>query len=174
VRRALLDTDIFSEVAKGKNEFVRRRALTYMSTVGPLAISTATVVEVVKGFRKVGREREIDRFLASLPKLEVFALDTVAAEHAGRIYGDLERVGQPIGRADPHDRWYRARPRARSGHRESWPLRADHPGRSSDRDRGLARFGSTVVTIHRRRSFRPRVEARSSRNARLSEENVPL
>ncbi len=69
MRRALLDTDIFSEVAKGKNEFVRRRALTYVSTVGPLAISTVTVVEVVKGFRKVGR--------------------------------DLERVGQPIGRADP-------------------------------------------------------------------------
>ncbi len=101
MRRALLDTDIFSEVAKGKNEFVRRRALTYVSTVGPLAISTVTVVEVVKGFRKVGREQEIDRFLASLPKLEVFALDTVAADHAGRIYGDLERVGQPIGRADP-------------------------------------------------------------------------
>ena len=97
MRRALLDTDIFSEVAKGKNEFVRRRALTYMSTVGPLAISTVTVVEVVKGFRKVGREQGIARFLASLPKLEVFALDTVAAEHAGRIYGDLERVGEQIG-----------------------------------------------------------------------------
>jgi tRNA(fMet)-specific endonuclease VapC len=101
VRRALLDTDIFSEVAKGKNETVRRRALAYTSTIGPLAISTVTVVEVVKGLRKVGREPEIDRFLASLPKLEVFPLDTVAAEHAGRIYGDLERLGQPIGRADP-------------------------------------------------------------------------
>jgi hypothetical protein len=60
-----------------------------------------TVVEVLKGRRKVGREQEIDRFLASLPKLELFALDTLAAGHAGRIYGDLERLGQPIGRADP-------------------------------------------------------------------------
>lgn len=101
MRRALLDTDIFSEVAKGKNETVRRRALAYTATIGPLAISTVTVVEVVKGLRKVGREPEIDRFLASLPRLEVFPLDTVAAEHAGRIYGDLERLGQPIGRADP-------------------------------------------------------------------------
>lgn len=101
MRRALLDTDIFSEVAKGKNETVRRRALAYTSTIGPLAISTVTVVEVVKGLRKVGREQEIDRFLANLPKLEVFPLDTIAAEHAGRIYGDLERLGQPIGRADP-------------------------------------------------------------------------
>jgi predicted nucleic acid-binding protein len=51
VRRALLDTDIFSEVAKGKNETVRRRALAYTATIGPLAISTVTVVEVVKGLR---------------------------------------------------------------------------------------------------------------------------
>jgi tRNA(fMet)-specific endonuclease VapC len=119
VRRALLDTDIFSEVAKGKNEIVRRRALAYTSTVGPLAISTVTVVEVVKGLRKVGREQEIDRFLASIPKLEVFSLDTVAAEHAGRIYGDLERLGKPIGRSRSHDRWYRSRSRARAGHWES-------------------------------------------------------
>ena len=101
MRRALLDTDIFSEIAKGKNELVRRRALGYTSAVGLLAISTVTVVEVVKGLRKVGRESEIDRFLANLPKLEVFPLDTIAAEHAGRIYGDLERLGQPIGRAYP-------------------------------------------------------------------------
>ncbi len=60
-----------------------------------------TIVEVVKGLRKVGREAEINRFLASLPQLEVFPLDAVAAELAGRIYGDLERLGQPIGRADP-------------------------------------------------------------------------
>jgi tRNA(fMet)-specific endonuclease VapC len=101
VRRALLDTDIFSEVAKGKNAAVRERALAYTAALGRLTISTVTVVEVIKGFRKVGREREIDRFLGSLPQLEVVSLDTTAAEHAGRIYGDLERLGQPIGRADP-------------------------------------------------------------------------
>jgi tRNA(fMet)-specific endonuclease VapC len=28
-------------------------------------------------------------------------LDAVSAELAGRIYADLERLGQPIGRADP-------------------------------------------------------------------------
>src|SRR5271166_7089435 len=31
----------------------------------------------------------------------VLALDQAAAELAGRIQGELERVGQPIGRADP-------------------------------------------------------------------------
>jgi tRNA(fMet)-specific endonuclease VapC len=101
VRKALLDTDIFSEIVKGKNEIVRRRALAYTAVLGPLTISTVTVLEVVKGLRKVRREPEIDRFVASLPQLEVVPLDTIAAEFAGRIYGDLERLGQPIGRADP-------------------------------------------------------------------------
>jgi tRNA(fMet)-specific endonuclease VapC len=101
VRRALLDTDIFSEIVKGKNENVRNRALAYTATLGPLTISTVTVVEVIKGLRKVGREPEIDRFLGNLPRLQVLPLDSAAAEQAGRIYGDLERLGQPIGRADP-------------------------------------------------------------------------
>lgn len=101
MRKALLDTDIFSEIAKGKNQIVRRRALAYTSALGRLAISTVTVVEVIKGLHKVGREPQIARFVASLPQLDVLPLDAVAAEHAGRIYGDLERVGQPIGRADP-------------------------------------------------------------------------
>ena len=118
VRKALLDTDIFSEIAKGKNETVRRRALAYIAAAGPLTISSVTVVEVVKGLRKVGREKEIERFVASLPLLEVVPLDTTAAERAGRIYGDLERLGQPIGRADPMIAG-RHRPGTPARHRES-------------------------------------------------------
>ena len=101
MRRALLDTDIFSEIAKGKNETVRRRALAYTSTIGPLAISTVTVVESSRGYARSGASRSsIDSSLA-FRSSKFFPLDTVAAEHAGRIYGDLERLGQPIGRADP-------------------------------------------------------------------------
>ena len=32
---------------------------------------------------------------------ELLTLDLSSAESAGRIYADLERTGQPIGRADP-------------------------------------------------------------------------
>ena len=39
--------------------------------------------------------------MASIASEEVFPLDIVAAELAGRITGDLDRIGQPIGRADP-------------------------------------------------------------------------
>jgi tRNA(fMet)-specific endonuclease VapC len=43
----------------------------------------------------------VAHFMASITAEEVFPLDVAAAELAGRITGDLERTGQPIGRADP-------------------------------------------------------------------------
>lgn len=101
MRKAALDTDIFSEVVKGKNLVVRARAAAYVAACGPLTISLVTVLEVVKGLHKVQREADVQRFLASLSLLEVLPLDLDIAVLAGRIYGDLERTGQPIGRADP-------------------------------------------------------------------------
>ena len=50
---------------------------------------------------KVGRENHIARFLSAIPGSEVLTLNIKSAELAGRIYADLERTGQPIGRADP-------------------------------------------------------------------------
>ena len=40
-------------------------------------------------------------FSPGLPTVEVLPLDLQSAVLAGRIYADLERTGQPIGRADP-------------------------------------------------------------------------
>ncbi|MCC7385059.1 MAG: hypothetical protein IT384_24650 [Deltaproteobacteria bacterium] len=56
---------------------------------------------MVKGLHKKSRVAELDRFVDSLGAMEVLPLDTPAAVTAGRIYADLERSGQPIGRADP-------------------------------------------------------------------------
>jgi tRNA(fMet)-specific endonuclease VapC len=63
--------------------------------------SVITVLEIVKGFHKLKREDRMQQFLAGLPAVELLALDQRSAKLAGRIYADLERVGQPIGRADP-------------------------------------------------------------------------
>nr|WP_249070713.1 PIN domain-containing protein [Argonema antarcticum] len=63
-------------------------------------ISAITVTEVVKGWHKLQREDRIQEFLAEIVGMEVLPLDTHTAEMAGRIYGDLERTGQPIGLAD--------------------------------------------------------------------------
>ncbi len=101
MRRALLDTDILSEILKGKNETVRQRAAAYQAQLGDLTICTVTVMEVVKGLHRLGREEAIGRFLSGLGTLRVVPVDTAVATLAGRIYADLERAGRPIGRADP-------------------------------------------------------------------------
>jgi tRNA(fMet)-specific endonuclease VapC len=60
-----------------------------------------TVLEVVKGLQKVRREPELQRFVKSLFSVRVLPLGQPEAVLAGQIYGDLERLGRPIGRADP-------------------------------------------------------------------------
>src|SRR5207248_1606938 len=63
--------------------------------------STITVMEIVRGFQKGQSPSRLNAFVASLASEEVFPFDQAAAELAGRIVGDLERTGQPIGMADP-------------------------------------------------------------------------
>lgn len=99
--KALLDTDILSEVLKNRDQVVGERARSYLAEHGTLTVSAVTVMEVVKGFQRVQREPELNAFVTTAEGLEVLPLDASVATLAGRIYGDLERTGQPIGRADP-------------------------------------------------------------------------
>ena len=98
---ALIDTDILSEILKGVDRRVAQRAADYRAEAGRYTISAVTVMEVVKGLHRVGAERRLRQFLDGLRHVEVVAFDGATAELAGRMYGDLERTGQPIGRADP-------------------------------------------------------------------------
>jgi tRNA(fMet)-specific endonuclease VapC len=101
MERTLLDTDIFSEVLKKKHPRVVVNAREYHQRFGRYTISTITVLEIVKGFHKINQEIEIQRLLPKLMTEELVTLTIKSAELAGRIYADLERAGQPIGRADP-------------------------------------------------------------------------
>jgi tRNA(fMet)-specific endonuclease VapC len=99
--RALLDTDILSEILKGVDRAVVARAVAYRAIWGRYTTSLITVIEIVKGLHKIRRESKIKQFLDGLSTAELLTLDLQSAELAGRIYADLERTGQPIGRADP-------------------------------------------------------------------------
>jgi tRNA(fMet)-specific endonuclease VapC len=100
--KALLDTDIFSEILKGVDQTVASRAISYHNTFGCYTISVITVMEIVKGFYKLQREDYIQRFLAGITTVvDLLTLDLRSSELAGRIYADLERTGRPIGRVDP-------------------------------------------------------------------------
>jgi tRNA(fMet)-specific endonuclease VapC len=51
--------------------------------------------------KKKRATRQLQAFLTRIASEEVLSFDQAAAERAGRIEGELERVGRPIGRADP-------------------------------------------------------------------------
>lgn len=86
---------------RGRNERVLENARTYVSEHSRFTLSAITVAEIVKGLRKASRTQAIDRFVAELPHFEVLPVDTDVAVLAGAMYAELERTGQPIGRADP-------------------------------------------------------------------------
>lgn len=98
---ALLDSDMVSELLRGKNADVARHAAEYRRQHGRYTLSVITVVEVVQGFAREQRDDRIVDFNRRVSTEEILPLDRVAADIAGRIYGELDRTGQPIGRADP-------------------------------------------------------------------------
>jgi predicted nucleic acid-binding protein len=101
VNKALLDTDTYSEVVRAVNATVAGNAATYRRQHSVYTLSVITVMEVVQGYHRVQNTRRLQAFLSSIVSEEVLPFDQAAAELAGRIAGDLDRIGQPIGRADP-------------------------------------------------------------------------
>jgi len=99
--KVLLDTDVLSEIFKGKNDSIIAHAMDYRSQYGYFTTSVITMMEMVKGFQKVQREDALKKLLAALKGTEILAFEREAAKFAGRIFGDLERNGQPVGRSDP-------------------------------------------------------------------------
>jgi tRNA(fMet)-specific endonuclease VapC len=103
VRQSLIDTDIFSEILRGRDQTVCNKAEAYLAVFDRFTISVITITELVEGFHRQGRDDRIDVLLSGLEteKHECINLDFEAAVIAGRIFGDLYRIGQPIGNADP-------------------------------------------------------------------------
>jgi tRNA(fMet)-specific endonuclease VapC len=103
MERSILDTDMFSEVLRGRDVAIRDKADAYLSVFGRFTFSATTVTELIDGLRRQGRD---DRIAWLLGKLEserhaIIPIDLDVAKIAGHIFGDLHRTGQPIGRSDP-------------------------------------------------------------------------
>jgi tRNA(fMet)-specific endonuclease VapC len=100
LNKAILDTDIFSEITKGVNQTVAGHARAYRTAFTRYTISAVTFMEVIRGYQKKQALRQLQSFLAAIPSEEVIPFDQTAAELAGTIGGELERTGRPIGLAD--------------------------------------------------------------------------
>lgn len=101
MREALLDTDILSEVFKGRDATVRSRASAYLKRHNQITTSSLTLLEISYGFERLGRTAERERYMLNLAGVRVLSLDPDEGELAGRILGEMERRGTPIGQLDP-------------------------------------------------------------------------
>lgn len=101
LNKALLDTDIYSEVIKSVDPIVVENATNSRRNLGMLTLSTVTAMEIIRGHRKNQSSRKLKAFLAAIALEEVIGFDLTAAEVAGQIAGDLDRIGRTIGVADP-------------------------------------------------------------------------
>jgi predicted nucleic acid-binding protein len=99
LNKALLDTDILSEIIKGVDQTVAGHATAYRRAFGNYTLSAISVMEIVQGFQKNQSTRRLQAFLASLAAQEVIDFDQDDGALAGRIAGELERLGRPIGTA---------------------------------------------------------------------------
>ncbi len=100
MNKSLLDTDIYSEVLKAFDQTVVNNAIVYRQTQGILTISVVTLMEIMNGLQRKQALRKIENFLAAVGLEEVISFDRATAELAGRIGGELHRIGQPIGVPD--------------------------------------------------------------------------
>lgn len=98
--RTLLDTDMLSEILKQRDVNVVARAKAYVAEHGTLTLSSVTVLEIVRGYRRVGRDAKVATFESALSACTVLPFDEAAGRLAGRIYADLELRGRPIGMPD--------------------------------------------------------------------------
>lgn len=101
MKKSLLDTDILSEITKAVNSTVVGRAAAYRMAFSRFTISAVTFMEVIRGYQKKQASRQLQGFLNAMASEEVIPFDQAAGELAGRIAGELERIGRPIGLADP-------------------------------------------------------------------------
>ena len=98
----MLDTDIYAEALKAIDSNVTRNAATYRGFHGRLTVSAITLMEITQGLSGAGAgPPRFAKFHAAVAREEVLSFNRAAADLAGWIAGDLDRIGRTIGRCDP-------------------------------------------------------------------------
>lgn len=96
----LLDTVTLSEVIKGRDPEVLRRAREYLSIHGRFQFSIITRYEILRGLKAKDANRQVERFEEQCRESLVFPLSDEIVVRAAEIYGVLHKRGALIEDAD--------------------------------------------------------------------------
>lgn len=96
----LIDTVTLSEVIKGRDPQVLRRAREYLSLHGCFQFSIMTRYEILRGLKAKDAFRQIERFEERCRESVVFPLSDEIVVRASEVYGALHKRGALIEDAD--------------------------------------------------------------------------
>ncbi len=101
VYKAILDTDILSEIAKAKDQTVLKNVAAYLHEHGQLTLTSVSIFEVLFGLHTKQATRQIKDFLESMTEHEEITPTADDYRLAAEICATLQRAGTPIGKLDP-------------------------------------------------------------------------
>lgn len=97
---ALIDTDILSEILKGKDPQVLTSAQQYLAIHQRLAFSAMTMYEIMRGMRAKQASRQLAGFLAMARTSDVLAISVPVLRRAADLWADARNNGHPHHDAD--------------------------------------------------------------------------
>ena len=97
---AILDTDILSEVLKGKDAQVAANARVYLSQHGRLAFSTMSYYEILRGIQANRATRLMQSFQQTAAGADLLPISVPVLERAAQLWVSANAGGHPRGDAD--------------------------------------------------------------------------
>lgn len=97
---ALLDTDILSEILKGKNPKVVQRGSAYLAAHRQFAFSAITHYEIVRGLKAKRASQQIQSFQSFCEHCLVLPITEDVLKHAADLWVLAEHAGHPKKDAD--------------------------------------------------------------------------
>jgi len=97
---ALLDSDMLSEIMKGRDSQVLHHAREYLEEHRVLRFSLITRYEVLRGLHAKDARRQITAFLVRCQASVVYPITEEIVDRAAEIYGSLWKRGQLISEGD--------------------------------------------------------------------------
>ena len=100
MNETLLDTDILSEILKGKNASAVEAGDRYLADHQRFAFSAITFYEILRGFRAKRAVRALDRFLKLADDSDVLPVSITVLGRAADLWADAQLGGHPRNDAD--------------------------------------------------------------------------
>ncbi len=100
MERALLDTDMVSEILKARNAVVKHNALSYLKEHGVIAFSAFTRYEIVRGYRRQEATRQLERFDEFCAHSELIPISSTILDRAAELWVKAYRLGAARNDAD--------------------------------------------------------------------------